>query len=60
MGSSFLYVDLLLAFTSKRIIANWLEKSQLELEESMAYIQKETESLNSLSHGERTSLLCHF
>lgn len=59
MESYFLYVDFLLAFTNKCILANWLENLQLDLDESMVYIQKETESLNSTSHGERTSLFCH-
>lgn len=57
MGSCFLYVDLLLAFTSKCILANWPKKSQLDLGESTFYIQKEAESLDSASHREQTFLL---
>lgn len=52
MGLSFLYVDLFLVFISKRIIVNWFEKLQLELEEFMVYIQKEIELLNFFFYGE--------
>lgn len=41
-GDIFLFLALPLAFIAKGMSTNWLEKSQLDIEESTFYIWKET------------------
>lgn len=60
-GHFFLSLDLPLAFMTQCVSKNCFEKSQLDLEESiLLYSEGNIESSSSTSHGEQTSLLCHF